>query len=240
MRNESSNSEAKNGKQKSVAQRYQRKNFIGSSHAWAYKQLENLSSNARVLDIGPAMGLIGEFLKEQGLTNLSAVEIDAETREKIKSIYQQVEESIEPFKAQQFDVILMLDVLEHMSDPFAFLEELMPMIAQDALVLISVPNVAHWSVRLPLLFGVFNLYDRGILDRTHLQWFTRKRARELANFGSLKLESEDSSIEPAEFVLTELVWNNPVFEFCSNLRVKLANLLPGFFAYQHLMKCRKI
>ncbi|MCB0317369.1 MAG: class I SAM-dependent methyltransferase [Bdellovibrionales bacterium] len=226
---------------KSVAERYQQKNFVGSSHAWAHQQLDQIDKNIRVLDIGPAMGLMGEYLKKKGVKELYAVEIDAETRARITEIYTQVEATIDPFKDKKFDLVLMLDVLEHMTDPFEFLESLMPMLADDASILISLPNVAHWSVRLPLLFGVFNYYDRGIQDRTHYQWFTRKRAKDLIKAtGKLRIDNESSSIEPIEFILPRFIWNNFIFEYCSKLRVKLAELLPGFFAYQHLLKCKKI
>ena len=61
------------------------------------------------------------------------------------------------------------DVIEHLSDPLRIMRELNRHLAPGAVVIVSVPNVAHLSVRLSLLFGRFEYQDRGILDRTHLR-----------------------------------------------------------------------
>lgn len=216
--------------------RYQSKPFLGSSHSWAQARLKDLPPTAAVLDVGPGNGLMGKFLGDRGVKNLVAVEIDADAREHVRPIYREVVESLAQLHGQRFDMVLLLDVLEHMSDPEAFLRDLQSYLTPGGRILISVPNIAHWSVRIPLLFGSFNYTSRGILDRTHLQFFTRKRVYELlGKFPKLSMREINSSLEPLEFVLPRPLWNNILFKKLSKLRLLTARALPGFFAYQHLV-----
>lgn len=216
--------------------RYQYKPFYGSSHWWALRQFDGLPLSTRVLDIGSGSGAIGHALKERGFTQLYAVEIDAEARQHVREIYTGTASDVAAFSDQKFDLILLLDVLEHMMDPFEYWARMTSMLSPGGKILISLPNVAHWSVRIPLLFGIFDYHDRGIMDRTHYQFFTRKRVREmLRGEPRLKRYAFDSSIEPIEFLLPEQIWNNPLFRELSMIRLAIARILPGFFAFQHLV-----
>jgi 2-polyprenyl-3-methyl-5-hydroxy-6-metoxy-1,4-benzoquinol methylase len=73
-----------------------------------------------------------------------------------------------------FDVVMSSDVLEHIPNPSALLDLMAHAVSPDGIVLISVPNVAHWTVRLNLLRGRFDYAPFGIMDVTHLRWFTAK------------------------------------------------------------------
>jgi methionine biosynthesis protein MetW len=72
-----------------------------------------------------------------------------------------------------FDVVVFADVLEHMASPDQILSLALKALKPGGLLLVSVPNVAHWSVRLKLLFGRFDYAAMGICDSTHLRWFTK-------------------------------------------------------------------
>lgn len=220
----------------SVKERYQSKLFPGSSHDWALQQIRDLPKPSRVLDIGPGSGVIGSALKDQGNHNLFAVEIDLPAHQHLKPIYTRIETSISPYEVEnlQFDLVLMLDVLEHMLDPFAFLTRLRKLMPVGARALISVPNIAHWSIRLSLLFGYFEYTNRGLLDRTHLQFFNRRRFEKLINLQGYRPVCRSASIEPLELIFPESITQNKIFQTCSNVRVKFAQLLPGLMAYQHL------
>lgn len=216
--------------------RYQRKPFYGSSHSWALAILHTLPKNLRVLDIGSGSGVMGEALRAHGITDLYAVEIDASAREHVKNIYREAAADISTFQNQKFDVILLLDVLEHMVNPEEYLAVCASMLSPGGKILISLPNIAHWSVRFLLLFGKFDSAERGIMDRTHLQWFTRKRVRRMIqNTPGITRAVYDSSIEPVEFIVPEIVSNNPLFKGLSRVRHSVARALPGFFAFQHLI-----
>ena len=80
---------------------------------------------------------------------------------------------------QRFDVVLMLDVLEHLTDPISVLRRVSSVLADGGWAVISLPNVAHVSVRLALLGGQFKYTDVGLLDRTHLRFFDRNGVDDL-------------------------------------------------------------
>jgi 2-polyprenyl-3-methyl-5-hydroxy-6-metoxy-1,4-benzoquinol methylase len=106
---------------KSVAERYQFKPFPGSSHFWVLEQIAALNpQTTAVLDIGAATGLIGKALHEHGFRNLTAVEIDPAARAELQTTYTQVEASIDPLTNNRYDLILLLDVLEHLPRPRHF------------------------------------------------------------------------------------------------------------------------
>ncbi len=238
---ESANNLSQSGNKLGALDKYKFKPFLGSSHHWAIAEALKCPKEAVVLDIGCGSSAIGYALKEAGFTNLFAVEIDEEARKNALPIYQEVKHSIEDFQGKTFDLVLLLDVIEHLPNPEEFLKSVAKMLNPGGVLLLSVPNVAHWSVRIPLLFGFFNYTDRAILDKTHLQFFTRRRLTKiLHDVGSLKITHLGATIEPAEFVLPKIIWNNPIFRFCSQIRLTIAHLLPGLMAYQHVAILRKI
>jgi SAM-dependent methyltransferase len=139
-----------------------------------------------------------------------------------------------------FDLILLLDVIEHMTDPGSFLMSLQSRLAPGAKLLISVPNVAHWAMRAMLLAGYFEYMERGPLDKTHYRFFTRRYlTRMIAAVPGLELVSLSGSIVPLELMLPEVLWKNPVFDLFSAVRIQAANGLPGLFAYQLLAEVVK-
>lgn len=223
-------------------EKYVFKPLPGSSHHWAMRYFQgntpseiSSAKGKRVLDIGAGGGGMGRFLREMGAQEITAIEIDPAASAAIAPIYDEVYSDIQPIKGRTYDIILLLDVLEHMSDPFGFMVEVVKLLAPGGRVVISVPNVAHWSIRLGLLFGRFEYVSRGILDRTHLQFFTRRRFKELLSSAQpCVLEQVGSSIEPVELLLPEYLTNNAIFRKLSALRMKVAHALPGLMAYQHL------
>lgn len=221
--------------------KYKFKPFWGSSHSWAIAECLKFPKETEVLDIGCGSSAIGMTLKNAGFANLYAVEVDEEAKERARNFYKIVESSFEPFADKKFDLILLLDVLEHTPHPEDFLEKVGKLIKPGGTLLISVPNIAHWSVRIPLFFGFFNYTSRGLLDRTHLQFFTRSRLKNIINLeGHLRIIRLGASIEPVELILPKILWNNPFFRLFSLLRLSIASLLPGLMAYQHLAIVKKI
>ena len=88
-----------------------------------------------------------------------------------------------------FDVILCLDVLEHLTDPWAVVDRLSEMLRPGGCIVASIPNVRNYRLLGPLLFqGRFDLVDRGILDRTHLRWFVGSTAKTLMERGGLRVD----------------------------------------------------
>ena len=232
----------------SPQEKYLLKPNLGSSHHWALSHLTPIIAGKRVLDIGAGGGGMGRILKKHGAAYLVAIELDARARRDLTSsteatrngaggsAYDAAYETVTPVKGEQFDVILLLDVLEHMADPFQYLRHVQHLIAPGGCALISIPNVAHWSVRLPLFFlGRFQYASRGLLDRTHLQLFTRARFKALLDTAEeCHTESISSSIEPVELMVPRWVSENALFRAVAVFRRTIAVALPGLMAYQHL------
>ncbi len=105
------------------------------------------------------------------------------------------------------DVILCLDILEHLVDPWAQVKRLTPLLAPGGKLIISIPNVRNYKFVLKLLFkGDFHYKDAGILDRTHLRFFTQETGIELACCGGLKLEHADPAL-PFNFPDIRWFWS---------------------------------
>lgn len=221
-------------KPKSSHLKYVRKPFFGSSHSWALGHLLSLDRSASILDIGAGSGFLGETLREQGFASVDGVEVDSKSRVHIKDFYSRLFASLSEAESSGYDVIVLLDVLEHTPVPEDFLREALLKLKPGGRILISVPNIAHWSVRFSLLFGFFTYTERGLLDKTHLQFFTRKRLREITTASGLKTFENSASIEPIELLLPEWTWKNPFFALLSRIRLFVAKVFPGLFAFQHL------
>ena len=104
-------------------------------------------------------------------------------------------------EGERFDAIVAADVLEHLKDPLGLLQRLRPFLEPDGCFVISVPNVAHGSVRLALLHGHFEYQDIGLLDATHLRFFTRETLEQLldeAELGLAELHRHELALEASE------------------------------------------
>jgi 2-polyprenyl-3-methyl-5-hydroxy-6-metoxy-1,4-benzoquinol methylase len=132
------------------------------------------------LDIGCASGMLGAGLLREGIVGAcDGIELNpeaahlAETR--LRKVWNgSIESLADEIPWRQYDLVILADVLEHLADPWAVLRLLQARTAPGCRLLLSVPNVRHYKVSLPLLFkGEFRYADAGIMDRTHLHFFTR-------------------------------------------------------------------
>ncbi len=163
---------------------YEFKAFKYSSHYWILKLLERETKPVKILDVGTASGYLGKILKKRG-HHVAGIEYDAAAAERAKHYYDSFRvANIETFEfpyRREFDYILFADVLEHLRDPVAVLRMYIPALKESGKIIISVPNVANLIIRLSLLFGKFDYMDRGILDRTHLRFFTLRSLKKMMN-----------------------------------------------------------
>lgn len=131
-----------------------------------------------VLDVGCWRGAFGQYLKQQrpwlevwGIDSSSEAVRHAEIRLD-HFLYGDYPEVVPDLR---FDCIVFNDVLEHMVDPWTALSSAIPLLAKGGRVVASIPNVRHYSVLRGLaLQGDWRYADCGLLDRTHLRFFTRK------------------------------------------------------------------
>ncbi|HYG68441.1 MAG TPA: class I SAM-dependent methyltransferase [Anaeromyxobacteraceae bacterium] len=149
----------------------------------------------RVLEVGCATGVMGAALLEKGAREVVGLDVFepalAEARSRLTAVHRVDLNALPalPYPEGHFDLVTCADVLEHLVDPAAVLRHLRRWLADDGRVLVSIPNVRHESVVLPLLVdGDFTYRDAGILDRTHLRFFTRSGVLALLADAGLALE----------------------------------------------------
>jgi O-antigen biosynthesis protein len=153
-----------------------------SSHALI---IELLGLDKRVLDVGCATGNLAEVLAGRGC-RVTGIEIDPEAARQAEKHCERVivgdVESLDldaELDEEDFDVIVCGDVLEHLKDPLQTLRRLKPFLHTEGYVIASIPNIAHGSVRLALMQGRFRYRSLGLLDDTHLRFFTRETVEQL-------------------------------------------------------------
>ncbi|HEY8751372.1 MAG TPA: class I SAM-dependent methyltransferase [Tepidisphaeraceae bacterium] len=160
-----------------------------SSHQQIAKLVQSLKLSP-ILDVGAAQGMLGHLIQGSGLV-IDAVEANVEWADAARPYYRNTWASIvedAPLPNNEYKLVICADVLEHTPNPLGVLKRLREAATADATFVISVPNVAHLAVRTMLLFGYFPKMERGILDKTHLQFFTKDTARGLLNAAGLELK----------------------------------------------------
>jgi GT2 family glycosyltransferase/2-polyprenyl-3-methyl-5-hydroxy-6-metoxy-1,4-benzoquinol methylase len=147
----------------------------------------------RILDVGCAAGLLGEQLRARQPCEVWGIECEREAARAAgarldRVIETPVLEAAAALPRAHFDTLIAADILEHLPDPLAALRALLPSLAADATVVISLPNVQHHSVVRDLLHGRFTYRPYGILDQTHLRFFTRASVVDLVRRAGLSVE----------------------------------------------------
>ncbi len=158
---------------------YRLKDDPYSSHSVILSRLGE-GRGRRLLDVGAANGFLAQRLTERGY-EVTGIEGDprlaALAAGKCHAVVVADLDREAPELSGSFDVIVYGDVLEHLKDPLRVFQHLNRYLSPDGTLVISVPNVAHLRVRLQLLLGRFEYAERGILDRTHLRFFTLSSLR---------------------------------------------------------------
>lgn len=141
--------------------------------------------NAKILEIGCGEGETGALALSEGKCGFyCGVEICRKAAQKAKEKISQVLlgdiEKLELlWQPATFDVLILSEILEHLVDPWRTLRKIRPLMKAGGLVFASSPNVSHYRVISMLLRGEWTLTDFGVMDRTHLRWFTPKTYAEL-------------------------------------------------------------
>lgn len=149
-------------------------------------------SPQRVLEVGCASGYLGASLVARG-HHVVGVEPDPAAAALAARALSEVwngglDDYLATHPEARFDVLLFGDVLEHMVDPADALRRALPHLREGGRVVVSVPNIAHGSIRAMLLEGRFDYDERGILDHTHLRFFTRESIARLCTETGLAIE----------------------------------------------------
>jgi len=191
----------------------------------------------RLLDVGAAGGLLSRPLSARGW-RVTAVEHDAVAARELDGACERVivadAEALPPLGGP-FHAVLFGDVLEHLRDPARVLRDVGRDLAAGGRVIVSVPNVAHLWIRLSLLAGRFDYADRGILDRTHLRFFTKRTLWELLRAGGLRVRRWTATPVPLYQVVPERLHGGPLSAVHA-LSAAVSRALPGLLAYQFVVE----
>jgi 2-polyprenyl-3-methyl-5-hydroxy-6-metoxy-1,4-benzoquinol methylase len=146
----------------------------------------------RVLDVGCARGVNAEVLRGRGASFLAGIELDADFASDARSRYDEVVTGSVPedlaWQDESFDTVLAYDVLEHLVDPWAAMRRLSELLRPGGQLHVSLPNARSKALWLPLLArGTFAYAPEGIMDVTHLRFFTRRDAVALAEGAGLSV-----------------------------------------------------
>lgn len=210
-----------------------------SSHAQILVWVER-EQPADVLEIGTATGYLSFEMAKRGCT-VTGIEKDPGMAKVARSYCSKMlVGDIETMNLEglgRFDAIICADVLEHLRDPRKTLQQLHKLLKPDGKMLISLPNVAHIWVRANLLLGHFDYEKAGILDETHLRFFTLKSAKKLAADAGLKVV--DLSVTPAPLPLIfPATGKGRPLSFLHRLSWEIAKLMKTLFGYQFILECR--
>jgi 2-polyprenyl-3-methyl-5-hydroxy-6-metoxy-1,4-benzoquinol methylase len=210
-----------------------------SSHDYARRLV---GSNCEVLDIGCGEGFFAAELKKAGnrVVGVDALP-DASHNHALEQYFSadlnDAPGLLRQLNGRRFDRVLLLDVLEHLVNPENLLFAAKAALNANGCLVVSLPNVAHFTVRLALLFGRFHYAERGIMDRTHLRFYTRRTARRLLEEAGYEILEIRATVTPAELVVG-LAPANPFIRALHTVQAAFARLLPGLMGYQFVFLAR--
>lgn len=196
-------------------------------------------SGLAVLDLGFGAGHFAERIRP-ACRYLAGLELDPGAAAEGARFFDDAltgdifQEISRPWK-EPFDVIVAGDVLEHLPRPGELLSAIRPLLKPDGTLLVSLPNVANVTVRAALLAGRFPYADRGILDRTHLRFYTRASARALLADAGFRVVWETASAMPVELAVPALSRPPLVGPVRSGARL-LSAAWPTLFGYQFVFE----
>jgi 2-polyprenyl-3-methyl-5-hydroxy-6-metoxy-1,4-benzoquinol methylase len=197
------------------SEKYGWKEIPGSSHDILRRRIRALPPGLRLLDLGAAGGHLGRAVRER-CSFLAGVEPDDKLSASARDGYDDWR-AVDALHAgawdRPFDVVVCADVLEHLVKPEALLEQIRGWLRSGGVLLASLPNIANISIRLALLFGHFRYDERGILDRTHVSFYTRASAAHLLEGSGYAIRAIEPTAMPYELALPGLgraPWNAPV------------------------------
>lgn len=163
-------------------------------HAWPDSFLAHVPAGQKVLDVGCSRGGFGEALKayspDRAVYGIEPTDAARYAEEVLDGVAQGSFPSDLPPDWGGFDVISFLDVLEHLVDPWDALRRTRSLLADGGRVMASIPNIRCVAVSVPLVLrGEWRYADVGILDRTHLRFFTRSGIEDLFGESGYAIDS---------------------------------------------------
>lgn len=183
-----------------------------------YYYLRQITKGASVLEFGAASGYMTKYLREERECRVTCIEINPQSAKVCKQYAEKVVVADidtgdwDGLLEQEYDYILFADVLEHLREPERTLTKALNFLALDGTVITSIPNIAHSAIILSLLRGRFEYTTFGLLDDTHIHFFTRQSMTEMFERNGLISIEENNSIRlPSRTELREHYCSSPFF-----------------------------
>ena len=221
----------------SVGEEYALKAGERSSHAVILRWLEQLPPG-RILDLGCSGGLLSERARALGhrVVGVDRVELP-ELAGRVDSFIeadldQGLPEAVE--HEGPFDIVLAGDVLEHLREPGLVLAQVRRVMVPRGALLVSVPNFGHWYVRARALLGIFDYDQRGLLDSTHVRFFTRRSIERMLRRTGFNIVRRETTGLPLEVVRGEGGKGTGVIDMLDRATVAIR---PTLFGYQFAYHC---
>lgn len=211
------------------------------------KILSWVKPEKKVLEVGCASGYLSEQLAKKGCI-ISGVEINPGDAKKAARFCQEViigdvenPATVKKIK-ETFDLIILADVLEHLKDPESVLKRLLKFLNEEGRVIISVPNIAFLANRLLFLRGRFDYTEWGVMDETHLRFFTRDSITALIKKCGLKIDKFDyiANFTQLPFYMQTLYPIVGKRKWWRKLEYKITGLWLEGLAVQFLLACVEI
>jgi len=169
------------------------------------KIIRMVGTGKRVLELGPGPGSITRHLHENGCS-VTAMELDKQAIEIVSAFCERVhpcnlndhEWPTQLGNVEKFPVIVAGDVLEHLYDPWTTLQQMLPLLAEEGYVVVSLPHVAHNAVVACLLNEDFEYQPWGLLDKTHIRFWGMKNIQKLFEGAGFKIVEADFVIKKPE------------------------------------------
>lgn len=220
-----------------ASQPYEIKASVDSSHGRLLGWMANRPPR-HVLDLGCSDGALGERLRTLG-HHVTGVDVErAEGVEERLDVFIQhdLDTGLPTALDDSYDIVLCADVIEHVRDPGALLAAARDRIGPNGSMLASVPNFGHWYPRVRVGLGLFDYDRRGILDSTHVRFFTRRSFEQLIHRAGFAVARRDATGLPLE--VADRGGDGPaVSRRLGAVRTvdrSLVRLRPQFFGYQFL------
>jgi glycosyltransferase involved in cell wall biosynthesis/precorrin-6B methylase 2 len=230
---------------------YEPKYDVTGDH-YIYKKADPYSSHAQivgwiecerpveVLEIGTATGYLTAEMAKLGCA-VTGIEQDHDMANIARRYCQKmIEGDIETLDLSnlgQYDAIVFGDVLEHLRNPSEILQKVLGLLKPAGKVLISLPNIANIWVRMSLLFGRFNYTRVGILDESHLRFYTLETMKKLADDSGLDVLTINATPIPLPMILPATSQGRSL-SFLHILNWGLTRLRRTLFGYQFILVCR--
>ncbi len=204
----------------------------------------------RVLDVGCSTGHLAKILKEErgGEVNVVGIEVDAALAEQASQhVDKLIKEDMDTFcwerhfPADAFDCIVFADVLEHLRDPWSVVQRCRDYLAEDGVVVASIPNIRHWSTIYCLLrIGIWPYCESGIHDKTHLRFFTFKNMAHLFEDAGFRIERRTRNFGDFDDKPSRIRLGIPKFRRLERLiRRSRISFLVNWITVQYLIVAKK-